>query len=187
MNPPVATFLWRKIDHPGHDCCQLCKRASGWWLSGTAVFWDAVPCQLRYEVVTDRRWRTRHASVEGYIGKKIVALTLDSNGAGEWRLNGVRRKNVAGCLDADLGFTPATNLMALRRLALKVGQRAEAPAAYVQFPQMTLIPLPQTYQRLSRRDYAYASPSVGYTGTLQVSPIGAVTFYPGLFAAVTSG
>ena len=41
-----------------------------------------------------------------------------------WFANGVEQDNVAGCLDLDLGFTPATNLFAIRRLSLKVGQRA---------------------------------------------------------------
>jgi uncharacterized protein len=42
-------------------------------------------------------------------------------------------KSVADCVDVDLGFTPATNLIVLRGLSLKIGQRAQAPAAYLSF------------------------------------------------------
>lgn len=83
-------------------------------------------------------------------------------------------------------FTPATNLLALRRLALAVGEEAQAPAAYLAFPSMHFKLLPQRYKRLSRTEYDYESPSFGYRGTLRVSPIGAVLEYPGLFQAVPS-
>jgi hypothetical protein len=37
MIKPVAIFLWRKLDHPGHDSCRLFKLANGWrFLSSTA-------------------------------------------------------------------------------------------------------------------------------------------------------
>jgi uncharacterized protein len=90
------------------------------------------------------------------------------------------------CIDVDLGFTPATNLIAIRRLSLKVGESAEAPAAYLEFPRMRWVKLPQSYRRISRGAYEYESPTVGYAGTLEVSPVGAVTHYPGLFTAWSS-
>jgi hypothetical protein len=90
-------------------------------------------------------------------------------------------ESVRGCVDIDLGFTPSTNLIVLRRLSLKVGQRAEAPAAYLQFPEMGLALLPQTYRRIGRSEYEYEAPTVGYSGTIKVSSSGAVIRYPGLF------
>jgi uncharacterized protein len=52
---------------------------------------------------------------------------------------------------------------------------------------MRFLKLPQTYHRLSRVDYEYEAPTVGYAGTLQVSTSGAVVHYPGLFEKVASG
>jgi hypothetical protein len=124
--------------------------------------------------------------VSGYIGKKTIDMRITSTGSAHWELNGVLIKSVTGCVDVDLGFTPATNLIALRRLSLKVGQRAEAPAAYLQFPEMRLLKLPQSYQRTGTREYAYEAPTVGYSGTLHVLPGGAVSRYPGLFELVAS-
>ncbi len=51
-----------------------------------------------------------------------------SAGRGRWRVNGVMNADVTGCIDVDLSFTPATNLFTLRRLGLKVGEHADAPA-----------------------------------------------------------
>jgi hypothetical protein len=185
---PIAVFLWRKIDHPGHDICRLFKLAKGWRLTGAAIFWDnGRPYHLEYDVATDGGWKTRKAKVSGYVGKKSLDLRIESAEATRWQLNGVLSKSVIGCVDVDLSFTPATNLIALRRLALKVGQRAEVPAAYLKFPEMRLVMLPQSYHRLGHTEYEYEAPTVGYSGTLQVLPSGAVSQYPGLFELVISG
>ena len=188
MINPIAVFLWRKVDHTGHDSCRLFKLANGWRLTGAAIFLDSGrSCHLQYDVTADRAWKTRSAKVWGHIGRKVVVRRITSAGAARWRLNDVLNKRVTGCVDVDLGFTPATNLTVLRRLALKVGQRAEAPAAYLQFPDMRLMTLPQSYRRIGPVEYEYAAPTVGYTGTLHVLPIGAVSQYPGLFELVMSG
>jgi uncharacterized protein len=44
--------------------------------------------------------------------------------SGRWQINdGILKDDVAGCIDIDLGFTTATNVIVIWRLALKVGQR----------------------------------------------------------------
>ncbi len=188
MIKPVAIFFWRKVDHPGHDSCRLFKLSNGWRLTGAAVFRDnGKPCYLQYDAAADRAWKTRNAKVSGYIGKKAVDLRIVSTGTARWQLNGVLGKSVTGCVDVDFGFTPATNLITLRRLALKVGQRADAPAAYLRFPEMRLVKLPQSYLRTGRTEYEYKAPTVGYSGTLKVLATGAVSHYPGLFELVVSG
>jgi hypothetical protein len=78
-------------------------------------------------------------------------------------------------------FTPATNLIALRRLRLKIGQWVEAPAAYLTFPAMQMAKLPQTCLRVGWTTYDYSAPTVGYTGSLEVLPSGVIVKYSGLF------
>jgi len=185
---PTAVFLWRRLDEPGHDACGLWRLDTGWRLSGAAAFREAGrPCHLRYDVLADRAWRTRRATVSGHVGRRAVDLRIASAGRGRWRLDGALQPAISGCVDVDLGFTPATNLLPLRRLALKIGERADAPAAYLEVPRLRLVVLPQTYHRLSRTRYAYASPTAGYADTLEVSPLGAVIHYPEVFELVTSG
>jgi len=187
MTRPTAVFLWRKLDQPGCDSCRLLKIGRGWRLSGTAVFSDARrPWHIQYDVVADDAFRTKGATVVGYNGRKAIDIRIRSAGSGRWRVGGVLRAELAGCLDVDLGFTPATNLLALRRLALKVGQKADAPAAYLTFPRLRFTTLPQSYERVGRTEYSYEAPTVGYAGTLQVSSLGAVVRYPRLFELVSS-
>ena len=185
---PAASFFWRKLDHPGFDSCRLLRLSTGWCLTGAAVFWDeGRPCHFHYEVLADAAWRTRRATVAGYLGNRAIELRINAASDNRWRVGGEVQNTVSGCVDVDLGFTPATNLIALRRLSLKVGQRAEAPAAYLAFPRMRFVKLPQTYHRVGRTEYEYEAPTVGYAGTLQVSPSGAVVQYPGLFERIASG
>ena len=181
----ASTFLWRRLDQPGHDSCRLLARRGGWRLTGAAVFLDAgQPCHFHYEVDASTGWRARRARVRGYLGERAVDVRIHATAAGAWRLDGHAVHGLAGCVDLDLAFTPATNLLVLRRLALEVGQGAEAPAAYLRFPELDLVRLPQSYVRVSREEYAYRSPSTGYAGTLIVQDSGAVEEYPGLFEQI---
>jgi uncharacterized protein len=138
-------------------------------------------CHFQYEVVANTAFRTKSAAVVGYLGRHAIDIRIESAGSGRWRVNGALNPDVAGCIDVDLSFTPATNLFALRRLGLKVGAHANAPAAYLEFPSMRFTRLPQRYERMGRTTYAYEAPTLGYAGTLQVSSLGAVLRYPGLF------
>jgi len=180
--PPEQSILWRRIDSPGHDWCGLWRDDSGWCLRGTALFLlEAHPCQLDYEVQCDVAWHTRSAVVAGWIGRKQLKLQIVAQLDGRWELNGGDQPAVSGCTDIDLSFTPATNLIAIRRLALAIGHQADAAAAWVRFPELYLERLKQRYHRVATTEYDYSAPDVDYSGKLQVSSTGFVTHYPGLW------
>jgi uncharacterized protein len=184
----VQTILWRRLDVPGHDACGLLAMDSGWRLTGTAAFGlDNRSCHLHYVVDCVLAWRTRSATVTGWIGRNAVQLAITALPDQGWSLNGTEQAAVAGCLDLDLAFTPATNLIALRRLALGVGDEADAPAAWLRFPELVLERLDQQYRRLDRYRYAYRAPGTGYAGILEVTDAGFVTRYPGLWEMETPG
>ena len=78
---PAASFFWRKLDHPGHDSCRLFKLSDGWRLIGAAVFWDeGRPCHFEYEVLANAAWKTRRASVAGYLGNRAGLFELVTSG-----------------------------------------------------------------------------------------------------------
>lgn len=100
---------------------------------------------------------------------------------GLWTLNGAVVANGHTCPDLDFGFTPATNLLQLRRLDLPVGQAEDAPALWLDIETETVDLLPQRYERRSEATYWYESPSVEYAALLEVTPDGYVSRYPGLW------
>ena len=178
------TILWRRLDSPGHDACALWVSDNGWRLAGTAMFRaEEQPCHLSYEVNCDSSWRTRSASVIGWLGRITVNLALEAVPGERWTLNGNEQgEEVVGLIDIDLGFTPSTNLIQLRRLSLDIGHEAEAPVAYLHFPELTLGRLEHQYRRVALDKYDYQAPSFNYAAILQVSDLGFVTQYPGLWA-----
>jgi len=179
----VQSILWRQLDAPGHDGCGLWSLPHGWRLSGTAVFRsNDQPCHLAYEVECDPSWYTCSAAVTGYIGETVLALNIERLPDARWTFNGTEQPDVAGLADVDLGFTPATNLVQLRRLSLKIGQMSEAPVAYLHFPALTLGRMDQRYRRISAHEYHYESPTFDYDALLQVTDHGFVTHYPDLWS-----
>ncbi len=178
----VGTILWRRLDAPGHDACRLERSGSGWRLRGTAVFrHDDAPARLDYRVACDQAWRTLAGEVAGWLGERPVEIAVARTAGGVWTLDGAAVPGLECCVDLDLGFTPPTNLVPLRRLDLAVGEAAEAPAAWLDAADGTLQALPQRYERRDAATYWYEAPTAGYAGVLEVTPDGFVRRYPGLW------
>lgn len=179
-----AVVLWRRLDEPGHDSARLAFRRRRWCLEGTAVFAEhGRACRLDYAVTCDERWRTMSAAVEGWIGTELVNLSLKVDSAGRWSLNGRAVLECAGCVDLDLSFTPATNLLPIRRLALAPGAEERVTAAWLRVPSLALEPLEQRYRRLDPSRYRYESGG-GFTAEITVDEHGFVTRYPPGWEAV---
>jgi len=177
-----CTAIWRRLDVPGHDACRLIEDADGCELEGTAVFQhDLGPARIEYSVRCDREGRSRDGRVRGWIAARAWDVQVRRLESGAWLLNGTRVEGLDDCLDLDFGFTPATNVLTLRRLALDVGAAAHVPVAWLELPDVALVRLPQTYQRRSVSTYWYESPTVGYTALLEMAESGFVATYPGLW------
>jgi hypothetical protein len=180
----MPAMLWRRLDQPGHDAARLVFHDAQWHLTGTAVFVEALePCRLDYRVACDASWRTTAASVAGWLGNRAIGIELRTDGAGRWRLNDADCPVVAGCLDLDLSFTPATNLLPIRRLELPIGETAAVRSAWLTFPALTLEPLDQVYRRTHATTYAYESDGGRFSTELEVNGDGFVTRYPNLWEA----
>jgi hypothetical protein len=180
----IDTILWRRLDTPGHDACRLEPTDDGWRLDGAAAFrHEGVPARLAYHVACDAGWRTREGSVQGWVGTQPVDVRVQRSADGHWTLNGDAVPGLDGCVDLDLGFTPATNLLPLRRVALEIGQAASVPVAWLDVPAGTLGVLHQRYERRAGNAYWYEAPRFDYAALLTVGPLGFVTRYPGLWEA----
>ncbi len=180
-------ILWKRIDIPGHEVASITQHRNRWNLAGIALFvHEARPCRLDYEIECDMNWGTRDVTVRGQVGALAVSLVISRGTDGSWCANDVPQPALQGCTDIDFGFSPATNLLAIRRMKLGVGERASVQAAWVRFPELTLELLEQTYARLSERTYHYESAGGAFSRELTVDADGFVTGYPGLWTAETA-
>ena len=112
-----AFALWRRLDKPGHDAALLKQEGDGWLLRGaTAGVHERGPASIRYSVTLDRSWETLSGRVEGFVVDRPFEhiITREADG---WRLDGSLVKGLEHLFDIDYGFTPATNLQQLRRVA----------------------------------------------------------------------
>jgi hypothetical protein len=175
---------WQRVPEPGQDECSLLRSAQGFALEGVAFLQlESAPAELHYSVLCAANFCTQRARVRGTIGLRSVDFEISKSARG-WLINGSLAASLGACVDLDLGFTPATNLLPIRRLALLPGQAADAPAAWLDVARGTLTRLPQRYERRGDHGYWYTAPSVGYEALLAVDDLGFVIDYPGLWRAV---
>ncbi|HEU5250061.1 MAG TPA: putative glycolipid-binding domain-containing protein [Thermoanaerobaculia bacterium] len=177
-----AAVLWRRLDRPGHESARLLEGAGARSLSGYAAFdHEGSACGLAYRIDCDPDWRTRSAVVEGWLGEKPILVRVEADRSGKWLADGAAVPAVEGCVDVDLNFSPSTNLLPIRRLALPVGGEATVRAAWLRFPGFALEPLEQTYRRLAEDRYLYRSAGGRFERELEVDRNGFVLRYPGFW------
>jgi uncharacterized protein len=186
MEGETSTILWQRLDLPGHEACRITSVPAGWQLSGAAVLaYEGQACRLDYTITCDHHWQTLSATVEGWVGDREVSVEVVREAPGEWRLNGRDCPQVAGCIDVDLNFSPSTNLLPIRRLALEVGQSAQVRAAWLRFPSFALEPLEQSYARLEENLYQYESAGGRFVARVTVDEEGLVTRYGDFWVRVS--
>ena len=82
-----------------------------------------------------------------------------------------------------------TNALPVHRMHLRVGDAADAPAAYVRAPGLAAERLEQVYTRIAdqgaRQRYEYSAAAFGFTSRLRYDESGLVVDYPGI--AVRAG
>jgi hypothetical protein len=150
---------WRRTDEVlADEHCELAVRAGGVSLVGTVLgSVEGVPIRLEYRVLADGAGLTSAVHVRDLRGFDQRTLTVERSTKGAWTVNGAAASALKGCTDIDLGFSPSTNTLPLRRLRLAVGHSATIKAAWVRFPEFDLVKAAQTYTRLDEYTYRYAS------------------------------
>ncbi len=143
---------------------------------------DSARGRFSYEIVCDRNWTFRTLRLEAATGER--AVELESDGKGEWTVDGEWRSDLDECIDIDLSGTPFTNSLPIRRLDLAIDDEADVMAAYVDFEELNVLPDAQRYTRLAEDLYRYESLDSDFTRDLTVDASGFVVEYPGLFERV---
>ena len=151
-------------------------RDAGLSLVGTVLGAEAgVPLRIEYRVMADGSGLTTAAHVRDLRGFEQRALTLERTAKGVWSVNGKVDRKLKGCTEVDLGCSPSTNTLPIRRLRLAVGASQTIQAAWVRFPELTVAKTAQTYTRLDEFTYRYESGT--FSSELVVDDDGIVASY----------
>jgi uncharacterized protein len=150
----VTALLWQAGDG-GSEICVLERAGKGSRLRGTVLTHEAKePIELRYTVTVDAAWATTDVEVLVSLagGEPHELVDLGALWSGK-----ERPPEFEDCVDVDLSFTPSTNTLPIRRLRLGIGGSHTIQAAWVRFPELTVVKAAQTYTRLDEFTYRYAS------------------------------
>jgi hypothetical protein len=157
--PSVRRLAWRRSGRVEVDeHCTVYQHAAGLSLKGTVLgAEDGLPVRVEYTVLTDADGLTTEVHVTDLRGFRSRATTLTRDARGSWTLDGGQAPSLEGCTDIDLGCSPSTNALPIRRLALDVGESRTVVVAWLRFPQLTVVRTVQIYARLDTTRYRYAS------------------------------
>jgi hypothetical protein len=175
------TARWSAWDGSGLEVVRLEVGGDGVRAVGEIAAEPGERPWAQYAIACDAGWRTLDVRVQLVDGRGLV---LGCDGAGNWTRDGRPAPELAGTVDVDLSGTPLTNTLPIRRLALRIGDRARIGCAYVDLPSLAVRLDPQRYTRLSERRFHFESPASGFARDIDVDEDGLVVTYPGLFRRV---
>jgi uncharacterized protein len=185
-----AAAAWRHLDvRDGFEILFPRRNPDGYRIDGQSTAVEAGDAWgVSYAFTLDTTWATRSAHVVGRSASGAHQVRLEGDGIGGWHVNGRPAPELAGCLDVDLEASAFTNALPVHRLALRIGQRAEAPAAYVRALDLRVERLEQRYARIEddrgHSRYDYEAPAFDFRCVLVYDDAGLVLDYPGIAVRV---
>lgn len=170
--------LWVRQDRPGNDACRFAEAEGGYLIDGSST--DADWNVLRYRVRARDDGTTRRVRI-GAKSRIFIRRAPDDT----WSLNGTPIPAVTGAKDIDLGFTPATLTLPIRRLKLGVGDEVEILVANLDLENERLTPLHLVFRRTGNDTYECFEAETGTTTHLTVDAQGIVRTHAGHWIAQT--
>jgi hypothetical protein len=195
--------MWVRTDVPGSEVV-VCEDSAGLHARGSQHAHDPLPYALAYELWTDSRWATTrltaHTEGAGWTRdltlvrahdrwRCLVAATggselasFDGNGLRPPAPPGIAEPDsLGGVVDVDIGGSPFTNALPVRRLGLldaPPGRVAHVVSAWVLPPTLEVTASAQTYMVREGHRVHYGDTFTGVE--LQYDSDGWVGTYPGL-------
>lgn len=180
----ISTGLWRWLQGSGLERFEFAQAGDQWILRGTVLTLSSTATEVKYEIVCDGQFCTRsaHIALRDAMGERAMKIVSENS---HWYQNGVEVEGLNRAIDIDLEWSPSTNTLPIRRLALSVGASSgQLTAAWVRFPDLKLQPLEQEYHRLEDRVYRYSSRGGTFQAKLLVDEHGVVEEYEGFWKRV---
>src|SRR5262245_50893321 len=136
---PLRRVVWRRImDHRAFEACAVSASSDGFRVTGRIIAaHEDQPLTIVYDIMCGRDWSAQAISIDQVLGMTPRHLQLVRTGEG-WLADGAADARLDGCTEPDLGLTPSTNALAIRRLDLAIGQAATIQCAWVKFPALSV-------------------------------------------------
>lgn len=198
--------VWRGLDEWRVEAAWVEPGPDGHVATGTQIGSNPVAYRLDYRLDATRDFVTRALKITAVGLGWRRELDLRHDGHGTWACEarargdldlpapGCDASTLEGALDCDLGRSPLTNMLPIRRSGLQHRQGAEDYLmAWVSVPDLSVVASPQRYEHMSRREdgssvvrYVDRGLLEGFTADLELDACGLVVLYPGLAERVAA-
>jgi hypothetical protein len=184
--------LWIREDGSGAEWCALQLSDERLTATGVQLGGAPLPYRLDYRLETWPGFATRELRLRAAGAGWSRLLTLRHSEAGRWEVSGQAEggaplaqfggpaSDLDAAADCDLGFSPLTNTLPVRRLRLldRAGADEAVLAAWVRVPDLSVVPLAQRYLARASGRLRYEAGS--FATELTVDADGVLVSYPGL-------
>jgi len=174
----MTDLVWRGLEI---DSLERLHVEAGSTVRASSVI-DSARGRFSYELVCAADWSFRSLRLESASAGR--AVEIESDGNGDWTVDGEWRSDLDEAIDIDLSGSPFTNTLPIRRLGLAIDDEADLVMAYLDFEELTVLPDTQRYTRLDEDLYRYDSLDSDFTRDITVDAAGFVLEYPGLFERI---
>jgi uncharacterized protein len=203
-SPSRRLILWEGIDEWRAEAVTMELGAEGIHARGTQLGADPLPYRLDYRLAAPA-FVTESLEVDVTGDGWERSLRLARAAGGEWTIDprtegdpalgppGGDAGALRGAIDCDLGLSPLTNLLPIRRDRLhEAAARADYAMAWVSVPDLGVVADPQRYEHVRRdRDgsvvrFTSLGVDEGFQADLELDPDGLVVVYPRLARRVAT-
>jgi uncharacterized protein len=169
------TARWQTWDCAHEEVMTLRWENEGWTATG-----EVGREKIHYVVRLSPLWQVRQMLL--FRDLEEPDLWLATDGSGRWgEMNGAHRTELDGCRDLDLGCTPFTMMLPVRRLPVDVGDEFEVPVIDVDVETLGVARSLRAFTRISARGWIYRESSSSIGREITVDEYGLALDDPGRY------
>lgn len=167
---------WHGIERSSYEECRVTEERDAVLINSEIAIATEV---FSYCITTDAFWNVESFAIR-YSSEPVWEKRYVRRD-GIWLCDGEPVRELDGCNDIDILFTPFTNSLPIKRLQLKTRGKAEIKVVYIDPDSRTIYAASQRYTRLSGSQYRFETVPEDFEAVITVDQNGFVIDYPGLF------
>ena len=180
--PLELDLRWQPVGEVGLEHCRIWESPDGINVRSVLIGeFEGFAYGAQYDIQLALDWTFRSLTLRLQDGR---VLRLNSNGLGDWKVNGQRAPELEGCVDIDISGTPFTNSLPIRRSTFTDGVPQEFAMAWVPLDSLEPFVDEQIYTKRDDTHFHYAAADGSFEADLILDAEGFVIDYPGLYRRI---
>jgi uncharacterized protein len=170
-----TNILWTGREYHSIENCLVTVDRNGADIRSVIVgTYQSKIYHVEYHIKTNANWETVFTEIKSRHSNKETHITLQSDGKGNWTLDGKKASAYTGCMDVDIPLAPFTNTLPVKRLNTAIGEQQQIKVIYLDLLEEQIKPVQQKYTRLSDTVYHYENVPNDFDADIMVDEFGLV-------------